>query len=107
MAVTFNGNYLKDFMSEEELWALAPAVKAAHDALHQKTGLGNDFLGWLDLPTNYDKEEFARIQKAAEKINTQADVLIVIGIGGSYLGARAAIELLRSPFYNKPEKRHR
>ena len=87
MAVTFNGSYLKNFMSEEELKALAPAVKGAHDTLHQKTGLGNDFLGWLDLPTNYDKEEFVRIQKAAEKINTQADVLIVIGIGGSYLGA--------------------
>ena len=104
MAVAFNGNYLKNFMSEEELKALAPAVKAAHDTLHQKTGLGNDFLGWLDLPTNYDKEEFARIQKAAKKINTQADVLIVIGIGGSYLGARAAIELLRSPFYNNLKK---
>ncbi len=104
MAVTFNGNYLKGFMSDEEFKALAPAVKAAHDTLHNKTGLGNDFLGWLDLPTNYDKEEFARIQKAAEKINTQADVLIVIGIGGSYLGARAAIELLRSPFYNNLKK---
>ena len=104
MAVAFNGNYLKNFMSEEELKALAPAVKAAHDTLHQKTGLGNDFLGWLDLPTNYDKEEFARIQKAAKKINTQADVLIVIGIGGSYLGARAALELLRSPYYNNLKK---
>ena len=100
MAVTFNGNYLKGFMSVEEFKALAPAVKAAHDTLHNKTGLGNDFLGWLDLPTNYDKEEFARIQKAAEKINTQADVLIVIGIGGSYLGARAAIEFLSHSFYN-------
>ncbi len=104
MAIKLNSNYLKGFMSEEEIKALAPAVKAAHDSLHQKTGLGNDFLGWLNLPTDYDKEEFARIQKAAEKINSQADILIVIGIGGSYLGARAAIELLRSPFYNNLKK---
>ncbi len=104
MAIKLNSNYLKGFMSEDEIKALAPAVKAAHESLHQKTGLGNDFLGWLDLPTDYDKEEFVRIQKAAEKINSQADILIVIGIGGSYLGARAAIELLRSPFYNNLKK---
>ena len=104
MAIKLNSNYLKGFMSEDEIRALAPAVKAAHNSLHQKTGLGNDFLGWLNLPTDYDKEEFARIQKAAEKINSQADILIVIGIGGSYLGARAAIELLRSPFYNNLKK---
>ena len=91
-------------MSEEELSALAPAVKTAPNPLHEKTGLGNDFLGWLNLPTDYDKEEFIRIQKASEKINSQADILIVIGIGGSYLGARAAIELLRSPFYNNLKK---
>ena len=104
MAVTINTNYLKGFMSEDELSALAPAVKTAHNTLHEKTGLGNDFLGWLNLPTDYDKEEFIRIQKASEKINSQADILIVIGIGGSYLGARAAIELLRSPFYNNLKK---
>ncbi|MEG2597284.1 MAG: glucose-6-phosphate isomerase [Oscillospiraceae bacterium] len=104
MAVKFKGDYLKGFMSSEELRALSPAVKAAHETLHQKTGWGNDFLCWLELPTNYDKEEFARMQKAAKRINEQADVLIVIGIGGSYLGARAAIELLRSPFYNNLKK---
>ncbi|MBQ9696237.1 MAG: glucose-6-phosphate isomerase, partial [Oscillospiraceae bacterium] len=72
--------------------------------LHEKTGLGNDFLGWLTLPTDYDKEEFARIQAAAERIKKQAEVLIVIGIGGSYLGARAAIEFLKSPLYNSLKK---
>ncbi len=104
MALKFIDNYLKEFVSEEEIKALAPAVAAAHNSLHQKTGLGNDFLGWLNLPTDYDKDEFKRIIKAAEKINSQADILIVIGIGGSYLGARAAIELLRSPFYNNLKK---
>ena len=104
MAISLNCDYLKGFVGEDEYKALAPAVKAAHETLHSKTGLGNDFLGWIDLPENYDKEEFARIKKAAEKINKQADVLIVLGIGGSYLGARAAIELLRSPFYNSLKK---
>ncbi len=75
-------------------------MKDAHDRLHSKTGLGNDFLGWVNLPESYDKEEFARIEKAAEKIKSDSDVLIVIGIGGSYLGARAAIEFLKSPYYN-------
>src|SRR5699024_4337593 len=76
----------------------------AHETLHSGTGLGNDFLGWVELPTNYDKEEFARIQQAAEKIKNQADILIAIGIGGSYLGARAAIELLKSQLYNNLKK---
>ena len=71
-----------------------------HDVLHQKSGAGNDFLGWLNLPFDYDKEEFAQIKKSAEKIRSDSDVLVVIGIGGSYLGARAAIEFLGSPFYN-------
>ena len=104
MAITFNGAYLEGFMADHELKALAPAVKAAHEALHGKTGLGNDFLGWVDLPTNYDKEEFSRIKAAAKKIQQQADVLIVIGIGGSYLGARAVIELLKSQLYNNLKK---
>ena len=82
MAITFNSAYLDGFMADHEIAALAPAVQAAHNALHQKTGLGNDFLGWIDLPENYDKEEFARIKAAAAKIQKQADVLIVIGIGG-------------------------
>lgn len=76
------------------------AVKVFHHALHEKTGQGSDFTGWIDLPVDYDKEEFARIQKAAAKIQQDSDVLLVIGIGGSYLGARAAIEMLNHSFYN-------
>ena len=79
---------------------LLPKLKAAHKVLHDGSGLGNDFLGWLNLPTDYDKEEFARIKKCAEKIKKDTDVFIVIGIGGSYLGARAAIEFLSSQNYN-------
>ena len=104
MALKFNSAYLNGFMAEHELTALAPAVKTAHETLHAGTGLGSDFLGWVDLPTNYDKEEFARIKAAAEKIKGQADILIVIGIGGSYLGARAVIELLKSQMYNNLKK---
>ena len=92
------------FVSEEEIQAMAPYIKVAHDTVQNKTGLGNDFLGWVDLPVNYDKEEFARIKKAAEKIRKDSDVLIVIGIGGSYLGARAAIEMLSHSFYNSVSK---
>lgn len=83
---------------------MIPQVKAAHEQLHNKSGLGKDFLGWLDLPVNYDREEFARIQKSAKKIQSDSQVLIVIGIGGSYLGARAVIEQLRSPLYNNKKK---
>lgn len=75
-------------------------VNSAHNAIHNGTDAGNDFLGWLDLPKNYDKEEFERIKNAAERIKETSDVLIVIGIGGSYLGARAAIEMLTSNFNN-------
>ncbi|ECH6824552.1 glucose-6-phosphate isomerase [Listeria monocytogenes] len=92
------------FFEERELDYLEPAVKAAHDSLHNGTGAGNDALGWINLPTDYDKEEFARIKKATEKIHSDSDVLIVIGIGGSYLGARAAIETLNHSFYNVLEK---
>ncbi|WP_316571581.1 glucose-6-phosphate isomerase [Neobacillus sp. YIM B06451] len=88
------------FFGEHELTYLRDAVKVAHHSLHEKTGAGGDYLGWIDLPENYDKEEFSRIQKAAEKIKSDSDVLIVIGIGGSYLGARAAIEFLGNSFYN-------
>ena len=104
MSVKLNTKYLKGFLWEDELKAMQPQVTMAHELLHQKNGLGNDFLGWIDLPENYDKEEFARIKKAAKKIQDSSDVLIVIGIGGSYLGARAAIELLKSPFYNNLKK---
>lgn len=100
MPVTLKTNYLGNFMGPDELNGIWPQVEAAHQTLHEKTGLGNDFLGWLDLPTAYDREEFDRILRAAKKIQGDTDVLIVIGIGGSYLGARAAIEFLRSPFYN-------
>ena len=92
------------FFREEEIANVATQVKAAHDALHNKTGAGNDFLGWIDLPVDYDKEEFARIKKAAEKIRQDSDVLVVIGIGGSYLGAKAAIDFLTGPFYNYTAK---
>ncbi len=104
MALKLNKSYLSGFLGADELTGIAGQTEAAAAVLHEKTGLGNDFLGWLTLPTDYDKEEFARIQAAAEKIQKTADILIVIGIGGSYLGARAAIEFLKSPFYNNMKK---
>ena len=104
MAIKLNTNFLKNFVSEHEYEAMAPLISAAHKTLVDRNGLGNDFLGWVNLPEDYDKEEFARIKAAAEKIKNKADVLVVIGIGGSYLGARAAIELLKSPFYNNLKK---
>lgn len=104
MALKLNTKYLAPFVGEEELKGIAPAVEACAKILHDKTGLGSDFLGWLTLPTDYDKEEFARIQAAAKKIQSNSDILIVIGIGGSYLGARAAIEFLQSSFYNNKKK---
>ena len=104
MPIKFNGRYTEDYISEHEYTAIEGQVKAAHEALHQGTGLGNDFLGWLTLPDDYDKNEFARIKTAAEKIKKNTDIFIVIGIGGSYLGSRAAIELLKSPFYNNLKK---
>ncbi len=100
MALRFNSGYTEKFVSEDEIKGLSAQIKAVHNELHEKTGLGNDFLGWLDLPVDYDKEEFARIKKAAEKIIGDTDVFIVIGIGGSYLGAKAAIDFLKSPLYN-------
>ena len=104
MALTLNTKLAEKFLAPNDLRGIAPQVKTAHEMLHTATGLGNDFLGWLTLPKDYDKEEFERIKKAAEKIKSDSDILIVIGIGGSYLGARAAIELLRSPFYNNLKK---
>lgn len=100
MATKLTDKYLNGFVEEQEYTAMAEQVKTVHKMLHSGTGLGNDFLGWLTLPTDYDKEEFARIKKAAEKIKKDTDVFIVIGIGGSYLGARAAIEFLNSQNYN-------
>lgn len=87
------------FLSEHEIGYMEDLVKASHDKVHNKTGAGSDFLGWVDLPVDYDKEEFARIEKAAEKIKNNSDILVVIGIGGSYLGARAAIEMLSHNFH--------
>lgn len=86
------------FVNQHEIDYSAAAVEVAHRMLHEKTGAGSDFLGWIDLPTNYDKEEFARIKQAAERIRSNSEALVVIGIGGSYLGARAAIEMLTNPF---------
>ena len=104
MSVKFDAQHLSGFIAENEYKAMAPQVKLAHEQLQSGTGLGNDFLGWVKLPTDYDKEEFARIKKAAKKIQSDTDVFVVIGIGGSYLGARAAIEFLRSPNYNALKK---
>ena len=104
MSIKLQTKYLKNFIREDEYKGIAPLVTAAHQSLEARNGLGNDFLGWVTLPTDYDKEEFARIKAAAEKIKKTCDVLIVIGIGGSYLGARAAIEFLKSPLYNNLPK---
>ena len=104
MALHFNSSYAQDFLRENDIKGLAAQVSAADLMIKEKNGLGNDFLGWVDLPENYDKEEFARIKKAAEKIKNDTDVLVVIGIGGSYLGARAAIEFLKSHYYNNLTK---
>ena len=91
---------VQPYASLAELDKMEGMVNFAHNTVHEGTGAGSDFLGWLDLPVNYDKEEFARIKVAANKIKENSDVLIVIGIGGSYLGARAAIEGLTNNFYN-------
>ena len=98
--ITFDYSRALPFLEQHELDNMAEYVKSAHKMLHDKSGAGNDFLGWVELPTDYDKEEFARIKRAAEKIRSDSDVLVVIGIGGSYLGARAAVELLQHSFYN-------
>ena len=104
MSFTLNTKYTADFVREDELNGMLPQVEAAHNQLHERCGLGNDYVGWLDLPACYDRDEFARIEKAAERIRSDSDILIVIGIGGSYLGARAAIEFIHSPLYNNKKK---
>lgn len=104
MAISFSYDFAADFIRENDLEGLKGQVLSAHDTVNNKSGLGNDFLGWVTLPEDYDKEEFSRIKKAAEKIKNDTDVLIVIGIGGSYLGARAAIEFLKGPYYNSLRK---
>lgn len=105
--VTFDYSKASAFISDEEVSYMEKLVADAKEQLVSKTGAGNDFLGWIDLPVDYDKEEFARIKKAAEKIQSDSEVLVVIGIGGSYLGARAAIEFLRHGFYNNLPKEAR
>ncbi|WP_300346886.1 glucose-6-phosphate isomerase [Clostridium sp.] len=92
------------YLRSHEVAYMQETINAAHEKLHNGTGAGNDFLGWIDLPVNYDKEEFGRIKEAAKKIQNDSDVLVVIGIGGSYLGARAAIEMLTNNFYNSLSK---
>ncbi len=104
MSVKLNEKFLSGFVSAHELENIRPAVEAARKTLYERTGAGNDFLGWIDLPVNYDKEEFARIKQAAKKIQGSCDILVVLGIGGSYLGARAAIEFVKSPLYNNLKK---
>ena len=102
--LNFNYQFAKNFFNKNELRQIKPYVELANEVLTSKSGAGNDFLGWVDLPENYDKDEFARIKKAAEKIKNDSEVLVVIGIGGSYLGAKAAIEFLSHSFYNNLPK---
>ncbi len=102
--VTFDYSKAAPFVSDSEVELMKKPVLDAKEVLVSKTGAGNDFLGWIDLPVDYDKEEFARIKKAAAQIQSDSEVLLVIGIGGSYLGARAAIEFLRHSFYNVVDK---
>ena len=99
--VTFDYSKASGFVQEHEIEYMSELAEQAKDRLLARTGAGNDFLGWIDLPVDYDKEEFDRILKAAEKIKSDSDVLVVIGIGGSYLGARAAIEFLGHSFANE------
>ena len=102
--VTFDYSKTAEFISKDEITSMKKLVLDAKETLVSKNGAGNDFLGWIDLPVDYDKDEFNRIKSAAEKIKSDSDVLLVIGIGGSYLGARAAIEFLRHNFYNMVDK---
>lgn len=105
--IKFDSSNLTKFVHDNELSEMQAMVNAADDQLRQGTGAGADFRGWLDLPVDYDKEEFARIKEAAKKIQADSEVLVVIGIGGSYLGARAAIEFLQNTFYNLLPKEKR
>ena len=104
MAIKINKSYLSEFVSEAEISAIRGEVETAYKTTKEGTGAGSDFLGWYDLPLKYKTEEYDEIKKAAEQIKKDCDVLIVIGIGGSYLGARAAIEFIKSPLYNTLKK---
>ncbi|MDU0200767.1 MULTISPECIES: glucose-6-phosphate isomerase [Paenibacillus] len=101
MAISFNYSSALPFIQQHEVDYFGEFVKVAHDMLHEKKGPGSDYLGWVNLPLQYDKEEFARIKEAAQRIRSNSDALIVIGIGGSYLGARSAIEALSHTFHNQ------
>ena len=103
MSVKYNGKHLAKFIRPEEYDTIFPQVELAHQQLESRSGAGNDFLGWLDLPVNYDKEEFARIKEAAKKIREDSDMLLVAGIGGSYLGARAVVEAVKGLYHNDTE----
>ncbi|AVD36970.1 glucose-6-phosphate isomerase [Clostridioides difficile] len=105
--INFDYSKATEFFCQNEIDVMQPYVDVAHDMLHNKTGLGNTFLGWIDLPKNYDKEEFDRIKKSAEKIKSDSDFLLVIGIGGSYLGSRAAIDMVSHSFRNRLKKEQR
>jgi len=100
-------DYSNSGISALEVDGMKALVEAAHNTLHNKTGLGNDYLGWVDLPVDYDKDEFAKVKAAAKSIQEKADVLVVIGIGGSYLGAKSAIEALTNSFYNLQDQADR
>lgn len=101
MPVSFDFTNVLSFMTNSEFENISEFVKQAHNQLHQQTGPGSDYLGWIDWPINYDKEEFLQVKLAAERIQQQSDALIVIGIGGSYLGSKAAIEALSHTFHNQ------
>lgn len=100
MSLQLNDFYIKKFIKDNELSEIEPLVEAVHKLIEDRKGAGSDFLGWVNLPANYDREEFLRIKEVAEKVKNDSDVFIVIGIGGSYLGARAIIEALNSPLHN-------
>ena len=104
MSIKLNDKYVSSFVRSHEYASMQTMVNEADRLLRTKSGAGNAFLGWVDLPKNYDREEFARIKESAKKIQKSCDVLVVIGIGGSYLGARAVIEYLKSPLYNNLKK---
>lgn len=105
MTLTLDSKFLNGFVSDTELQMMQPEVDDAFSRLMSHTGLGNDFHGWVDLPVDYDKEEFARIKAAAKRIQSSCDIFVVIGIGGSYLGARAVLEFLKSNLYNDLPKK--
>lgn len=104
MALSLNNKFLNGYVSDKDIENISSEIYDAQKTLYSRTGEGNTFLGWIDLPVDYDKEEFARIKAAAEKIKKSCDIFVVIGIGGSYLGARAAIEFVKSPLYNNLKK---